>query len=592
MLLLGVFLAHSSDSVKHRGCCRRNLPGVVACCLLVTGIAVASTVECWAANDLRAVGLGSGESGRGVLCGSDPTLVPGARASAIDFDRWYSLELQSSHAGWAHWVQTTSADTISTKLTQHLEIKRAGQVVMVESESEFIETFAGKPVSLTIVESLAAQPTTTVYLYTDRGITVSVMQGKGGTPRTSARPRIEGTWLTPAAAAVFVSQRLEAGAGEIAVRTVEIGTGPDPVLVTRQIIDKTQTQSLGKTVPSYKVTASTSRPGAAGSTELIDERGVIIRSVIRMGELQLTMTLTDAADAQSKIDPPELLSGMLVKASREIAKPRRAIRATYILTQAADAARGDNRDIAPIVPPTSIPSAPSDIVPTSPLDTSLASRIVTTGVQAVESIDARSVRVNITLDAPSPAPQGDVKDEQYRRPSAYIGSDDADVRRLARQAVATTGDSPAKKTEAVRRFVHAYITKKDLGVGFAPAAEVARTKAGDCTEHAVLVAAMLRSLDIPSRVVSGLVYVDAVGKDKHVFAYHMWAQALIQNEGVTRWVDLDATLSNERAFDATHIALLATALNDEQPQESLVKLVPLLGGLKIEVVGVGKGSGE
>ena len=40
-------------------------------------------------------------------------------------------------------------------------------------------------------------------------------------------------------------------------------------------------------------------------------------------------------------------------------------------------------------------------------------------------------------------------------------------------------------------------TEKDLSVGFATAADVARTAQGDCTEHAVLLAALLRASDIP-----------------------------------------------------------------------------------------------
>ncbi|MBC7773053.1 MAG: transglutaminase domain-containing protein [Pyrinomonadaceae bacterium] len=516
--------------------------------------------------------------------------MPQASVPSIDFDRWYTLELQGSHAGWAHAVQTTTAGSVSTKLTQHLQIRRAGQTVMLESESEFVESAGGQPVSLTIVESLAAQPTTTAYLYTEQGISRIVTQGTNGTRRSSTYPPIKGTWLTPAAASVFVAQRLAAGATEIAVRTVELGAGPDPVLITRKVIEKTQAQSLGKALPAYKVAVSSSRQGAATSTELIDERGAIIRSVIRMGQLQLTMTLTTAADAQSRIDPPELLGTMLVKANRAIAQPRQATKATYILKRRGASSTNDGRPTSPPPPsPDSPGTTPTPARPDLPVEPSLASRVCTTSIQAIQEIDENSVRVIISTNNPSPAPEADLNDPQYLRSSAYIGSDDAEVQRLARQVAPRAADNQATKAESVRRFVYDYIVQKDLGVGFATAAEVAQAKSGDCTEHAVLVAAMLRSLKIPSRVVSGLVYVDAVGMDKHVFAYHMWTQGLIERNGVSHWVDLDATLPPGRACDATHIALLTSPLNDDQPQESLVKLVPLLGGLSVEVVSVGLG---
>ena len=41
----------------------------------------------------------------------------------------------------------------------------------------------------------------------------------------------------------------------------------------------------------------------------------------------------------------------------------------------------------------------------------------------------------------------------------------------------------------------------------ATAAEVARSREGDCTEHAVLLAALARARGIPARVAMGLVYV-------------------------------------------------------------------------------------
>lgn len=496
-----------------------------------------------------------------------------------DFDRWYALELQSCHAGWAHWVQHTADGVISTKLVQHLEIKRGGRVIAVESESEFVETASGKPVSLTVVESLAATPTTTVYRYSDKEITVSVTEGEGGArqPRVSARAPIAGAWLPPAAAAVFVQQRLEAGATEITARTIELGAGPEPVLLTRRVVKRATAEPLGKTVPALEISVSSSRPGSAGITETVDELGTVIRSTMRMGELVLIMTLTSREEARSRITAPELVNTMLVKADRTIQRPRQAVGASYVLTLE------QGQPAAPEAPAGGANAAPGEHAGVAATETDLAARVAGTSVQTVERLDGGSVRVTVRLDKPAAAPAADAADERYRRASAYITSDDEEVRRLARRAVSTSGESRARRAEAVRRLVHTFIAEKDLSVGFATAAEVARTKCGDCTEHAVLVAAMLRSLEIPSRVVSGLVYADAVGQERHVFAYHMWTQALIESDGAARWVDLDATLPAEGAFDAAHIALVTTALSDEQPQDSLVKLLPLLGGLRIQV---------
>ena len=49
--------------------------------------------------------------------------------------------------------------------------------------------------------------------------------------------------------------------------------------------------------------------------------------------------------------------------------------------------------------------------------------------------------------------------------------------------------------------------RRTFSQAFATAAEVAQSREGDCTEHAVLLAALARACGIPSRVAIGLVYV-------------------------------------------------------------------------------------
>src|SRR5205085_3072434 len=128
--------------------------------------------------------------------------------------------------------------------------------------------------------------------------------------------------------------------------------------------------------------------------------------------------------------------------------------------------------------------------------------------------------------------------------------------------------------------------EKDLGVGFANASETARTRRGDCTEHGVLLAALLRAANIPSRVACGLIYADGFAGSKHIFGYHMWAQALLNVNGKPTWVDLDGTLGDKTPFDATHIALAVSALADGQSQDALMAIATVIGRLQIKVESV------
>jgi len=60
----------------------------------------------------------------------------------------------------------------------------------------------------------------------------------------------------------------------------------------------------------------------------------------------------------------------------------------------------------------------------------------------------------------------------------------------------------------IEQFVGDHIDEKNLSIGYASALEVAQSKQGDCSEHAVLAAAICRAAGIPARVATGLVYVE------------------------------------------------------------------------------------
>ncbi|MFN9738187.1 MAG: transglutaminase domain-containing protein [Pseudomonadota bacterium] len=93
-----------------------------------------------------------------------------------------------------------------------------------------------------------------------------------------------------------------------------------------------------------------------------------------------------------------------------------------------------------------------------------------------------------------------------------------------------------------------YIDNKSMRVGYASAAETVASREGDCTEHAVLLAALARALGVPARVVNGLAYAPAFAGRENVFVPHAWIKAW---DG-RRWGSYDAALPG---FDAGHIAL-------------------------------------
>lgn len=179
----------------------------------------------------------------------------------------------------------------------------------------------------------------------------------------------------------------------------------------------------------------------------------------------------------------------------------------------------------------------------------------------------------------------DPRGEGYAPPRAedlgsnrWLQSDAPEVIALAREAAGDATD-PAAQVARLERFVRSYIATKSLRVGYASAREIVAGREGDCTEHAVLLAALVRALGIPARVATGIAYAPQFGAQRDVFVPHAWVMAWIDG----KWRGYDAALAR---FDAGHIAF---SLGDGDPFR-FYGGIELLGG--IEIVAVERASSQ
>jgi Transglutaminase-like superfamily len=161
---------------------------------------------------------------------------------------------------------------------------------------------------------------------------------------------------------------------------------------------------------------------------------------------------------------------------------------------------------------------------------------------------------------------------QYLKSNVLITSQDSRVRSLAQRVTRGIAD-PWTKAQRMNRWVYQNIRDQNFRVGFAGASEVARNLSGDCSEHAVLMAAMCRASGIPARVVVGIVYVEHL----QGFGFHMWDEVYINQ----RWVAVDPTW-DETTVDATHIKLSESSLEGVAPFEAFLPVLKVFGKLQIE----------
>jgi transglutaminase-like putative cysteine protease len=147
-----------------------------------------------------------------------------------------------------------------------------------------------------------------------------------------------------------------------------------------------------------------------------------------------------------------------------------------------------------------------------------ASRVVTVDARLVLSQHAQA------LPAPDPALA------LFTRAERYIESDNPRIRDIAR---ALRANAPMQTAHASYRWVRSALAR----TGFTPedrgALRALQDKAGDCTEHAYLLAALLRANGIPARVMGGYLMAESGLVRPH--DYHNWVE--FHAEGAWRIAD-------------------------------------------------------
>jgi hypothetical protein len=485
---------------------------------------------------------------------SPPAIVVQAPSvPATKQERWYVVMMQDQRAGWIQSKQETIDNIIKSSSRTELKIKRGPIAIPITVTTEFLETTAHKPISMSVSQKLGAMATTTKTVFLENEVEVTSAQGSNEIK--TRKPLPGGNWLTPGAVDAFVKAQIASGVQSFEVRTIDPSVGDSVLTITRSITGRKDAEVFGRVVPAIEWVSTIDKFPGIKQRELVDEAGDTVRGETELGGIAITQLLADKELALRPLDAPELLESTTVTPSRPISNPRELREATYRLSVKTGKFVPLESTAGQVAGPLVEETNSQDVVVTA------------AGVEQVAAADLASMRT------------------KYLTPTTMINNADQGVIDLVKKIKVDKDVSVAQRAEAARRFVHGFINKKDMSVGFASASEVCRTKQGDCTEHAVLLAAVLKAQDIPARVVSGLIYVDEFAGQKGIFGYHMWTQALLDGpDGTGQWKNLDATLSDQTPYDAAHIAIATSDLSDSSTQNFMVTTAPLIGRLQIEVL--------
>ena len=135
----------------------------------------------------------------------------------------------------------------------------------------------------------------------------------------------------------------------------------------------------------------------------------------------------------------------------------------------------------------------------------------------------------------------------YLASENLIQSGDEKIVSKSREILGGEEDS-LKAVRMLNGWVFTYLRKTGTA-GIPNAKDVLKTGSGDCNEHSALFAALARAAGIPTKTVSGTIYLD--GR----FYYHAWNEVY-----VGEWVAVDPTFGQVPA-DATHLKLVEGDLN-------------------------------
>ena len=200
--------------------------------------------------------------------------------------------------------------------------------------------------------------------------------------------------------------------------------------------------------------------------------------------------------------------------------------------------------------------------------------------QAIRNVEGKTFELRVTARRRPERGTDEKVGPEFLKSNYFINCDDAGVKELAKRAAGTTSD-PWLKAQKIESFVRNFMKPADYTEAMAPADHVAKTRTGDCTEYAMLTAAMCRAQGIPSRTAIGLVYVDRLLGQPAGLAFHMWTEVFVQGQ----WIGLDATIG-QGSIGPGHIKITDHSWADVI---SFTPLLPVKGFIManptIEVVG-------
>ncbi|OHB73880.1 MAG: hypothetical protein A2Z25_09965 [Planctomycetes bacterium RBG_16_55_9] len=453
-----------------------------------------------------------------------------ASKPASDEKEYLAVFMEGKKVGFAVHSRVVSEGKVTTSEYVSITLSRVAVSMTVEMKETSIETAAGEPLGFELEQKLGAMVMTVAGTVDKQGkIDLATKSMGSEQKRTLQWP--QGAVMAEGLRLLELKKGLKEGQGySVKIFSPGILQAVDTQI---RIGPMQNVDLLGRIVALRQITTTLNMPGAGEivSTGYVDEDLGVQKTTMPIAGMNVEMVACAKEFALSQNDVLDVIDKMFLASPEPLHNLDSVKSITYHLAPKQGAA-----DL----------TIPSD------------------DNQQVRRLRNDNLIVTVRPVAASPGTTFPYKGSnaailEATKPTRFLQSEHKDVITLARRAVGDTKDAAeaAKKIEA---FVGEYVENRSLSVGYASAAEVAASRQGDCSEFAVLTAAMCRAVGIPARVVVGVAYVSDFAGHRG-FGGHAWTQAYMGG----KWIGLDASFKGggRGGYDAGHVALAAGNGNPE-----------------------------
>ena len=473
-----------------------------------------------------------------------------AQTGKVLEETWAIMNMGNAPVGYVHTriteKGTGDARRITTAIETRMKINRLGSTISIEQDSLTIEKGDGSLVRVDSRMLMSNQEKKSqVFFEGDKVRLVTELMGRKRESQLSCPKGMVGPHRLQVLA---VEHGFKPGTKWKAVTFVgelESASGVSNEVVGEEEVDLGDGQKR-KLTKMIVVMEKVKVPGTAW----VDETGLALKVVTLAGGINTTLLVSTKEKALAAVGAgklsPDLFKKTVIVAQEFLPFARRTT-AAVMHVKAKNAALK-----------VSLPSARRQIVgekDAKGVYTIHLSRVVPatgkTGVRPLKNIPKQL--------------------KQSLASNTMIQSDEAEILAIAKKAVGGEKDA-WRAAQTLEKWVSMNLTNKGYGVGFASALEVCRDRAGDCSEHAVLLAALCRASGIPARVSMGVVYVGGI------WAGHAWNEVWIEGE----WYALDATIGLG-SVDALHLTMASMTMRDGDAGSELASLITVLGNLDVRV---------